>query len=51
MATRVQLTPEQAAVREEYESFARDHIAPHADAWDRSAALPEEFITTIAATG
>ncbi|MFI5941739.1 acyl-CoA dehydrogenase family protein [Streptomyces uncialis] len=51
MATRVQLTPEQAAAREEYESFARDHIAPHADAWDRSAAVPEEFITTIAATG
>jgi glutaryl-CoA dehydrogenase (non-decarboxylating) len=51
MATRVQLTPEQAAAREEYESFARDRITPHADTWDRDAALPEEFITTIAATG
>ncbi|MER6914836.1 acyl-CoA dehydrogenase family protein [Streptomyces sp. NPDC000594] len=51
MATRVQLTPGQATARAVYEAFAREHIAPYADAWDRASALPEEFITTAGAAG
>jgi glutaryl-CoA dehydrogenase (non-decarboxylating) len=51
MAIRVQLTAQQSAAREEYEAFARDHIAPRAGAWDRDEELPEDFFTTIGATG
>ncbi|MEU4583025.1 acyl-CoA dehydrogenase family protein [Kitasatospora aureofaciens] len=51
MAIRVQLTERQAAAREEYESFTRQAVAPHADAWDRAERLPEAFLEEFAARG
>lgn len=51
MAIRVQLSSQQAAVREEFEAFARDQIVPFAGAWDRDGALPEEFFSIISAAG
>ncbi|MEU3558079.1 acyl-CoA dehydrogenase family protein [Streptomyces fragilis] len=51
MALRVQLTDQQSAAREEYEAFAREHVAPKAGAWDRDEELPEDFFTTIGAAG
>lgn len=51
MATRVQLSRRQAEAREEYEAFAREVIAPHADDWDRAERIPEEFLKEFAARG
>jgi alkylation response protein AidB-like acyl-CoA dehydrogenase len=51
MATRVKLTPAQASAREEFEAFARHHIAPSADAWDHQGTMPDSFIQQFAAAG
>jgi alkylation response protein AidB-like acyl-CoA dehydrogenase len=32
-------------------AFVREHIAPHADAWDRQGAIPEEALEGIGAAG
>ncbi|MFJ2868429.1 acyl-CoA dehydrogenase family protein [Kitasatospora sp. NPDC087314] len=51
MAIRVQLSPRQAEAREEYESFAREAVAPSANGWDRAERLPEEFLKDFADRG
>lgn len=51
MATRVRLTAREDMARQEFESFARERIAPFADGWDRDGALSEEFLADFAKRG
>ncbi len=44
-------TPEHEALREQTRRFAREHIAPHAHAWDEAEEFPRELYAKAAATG
>jgi glutaryl-CoA dehydrogenase (non-decarboxylating) len=48
---RLELTPEQRAVRAELRAFAEGEIAPHADRWDREEAVPESIVRALAERG
>jgi alkylation response protein AidB-like acyl-CoA dehydrogenase len=45
------LTPEQCAIRETAEAFARDRLAPHALQWDRDRHFPVEVIRSASELG
>ncbi|MGW5652746.1 acyl-CoA dehydrogenase family protein [Streptomyces humi] len=51
MATRAGFTAAETQARQEFEDFARHHITPYADAWDRAEEMPEDFIERFAAAG
>lgn len=50
-ALRMELGPAQDEARAAFAAYAREHVAPHAGAWDRAAATPREAIGRLAATG
>ncbi len=47
----MELTKEQEQAREAFKVFVNEHVAPHADAFDREQRIPEELIMLIAQTG
>ena len=48
---KLELTPEQRAVRDEARAFVAAEIAPHADRWDREEAVPRELIGKLRERG
>jgi short/branched chain acyl-CoA dehydrogenase len=47
----LELTDEQQALREVVEAFAREHVAPHAEAWDRHHTFPTEAVLAMGELG
>jgi butyryl-CoA dehydrogenase len=45
------LTPEQEQIRDTVRAFARERLAPHAAAWDRTAAFPREALKEMGPLG
>ena len=48
---KVELTPEQRALRSEVRAFVKEEIAPHAGRWDREEATPHEIVDKLAERG
>jgi glutaryl-CoA dehydrogenase (non-decarboxylating) len=48
---KLELTPEQRAVRAELRAFVAEEIVPHADRWDREEAIPLELIARLRERG
>ena len=48
---RLELTAEQRAARDEFRAFTAAEIAPHADRWDRAAAVPRELVGKLRERG
>lgn len=48
---KLELTPEQRAVRAELRAFVATEIAPHADRWDREEAIPMELVGKLRERG
>ncbi len=48
---KLELTPEQRALRAEVREFVSREIAPHAAQWDREEAIPREIIDKLAERG
>jgi alkylation response protein AidB-like acyl-CoA dehydrogenase len=44
---KLELTEDQRALRAEFRAFAAAEIAPHADRWDREAAIPRSLIEAL----
>jgi glutaryl-CoA dehydrogenase (non-decarboxylating) len=47
----LELTPGQRAARAEFRAFAAAEIAPHADRWDREAAIPASLVDELRRRG
>lgn len=47
----VELTAEQAQLRNMVREFARNEVAPHSREWDRAASLPPELVEKLAQLG
>lgn len=48
---KVELTPEQRALRAEARAFVEREIAPHAGQWDRDEAIPREIVDKLVERG
>ena len=48
---KVELTPEQRALRSEVRAFVESEIAPHAGRWDREEATPREIVAKLVERG
>jgi len=48
---RMELGAAQAAARDAFAAYVAEHVAPHAGAWDRAAATPQDAIERLAGTG
>jgi glutaryl-CoA dehydrogenase (non-decarboxylating) len=48
---KIELTPEQRALRSEVRAFVESEIAPHAGRWDREEATPREIIGKLVERG
>ena len=48
---KIELTPEQRALRSEVRAFVQEEIAPHADRWDREEATPREIVDKLVERG
>ena len=48
---KLELTPEQRAVRAELRAFVAEEIVPHADRWDREETIPLELIARLREQG
>ncbi|MEA2563399.1 MAG: hypothetical protein QOH06_4903 [Acidobacteriota bacterium] len=48
---RIELTPEQRALRSEVRAFVQQEIAPHAGRWDREEATPREIVDKLVERG
>jgi glutaryl-CoA dehydrogenase (non-decarboxylating) len=48
---KVELTPEQRALRAEARAFAEREISPHAGRWDREEAIPREIVDRLVERG
>lgn len=48
---KLELTADQRAARDEFRAFAAAEIAPHADRWDREAAIPQTLIDALRERG
>jgi glutaryl-CoA dehydrogenase (non-decarboxylating) len=48
---KIELTPEQRALRAEVRAFVEQEIAPHAGRWDREEAIPREIVDKLVERG
>lgn len=48
---RPRLTPEQEGARQRFAAFADQHVAPHADVWDREETMPASVIKQLGDEG
>jgi len=48
---KIELTPEQRALRSEVRAFVQQEIAPHAGQWDREEATPREIVDKLIERG
>jgi alkylation response protein AidB-like acyl-CoA dehydrogenase len=48
---KLELDPEQRAARADFRAFVGEHVAPHADRWDREQAVPRAAIDELARRG
>ncbi len=48
---RLRLSEGQRRSRDEYRRFVDEHVAPHADAWDRAGEMPRSAIDALLAAG